>query len=81
MTAVQATETGNTDFAIRKGKLQIRLEWVFRLVLLLLVILTNAGLWLNKRLITREEFNNSASELVRRLDDHESRLRALEHKP
>jgi len=79
--ADQPPETGNTDFAIRKGKLQIRLEWVFRGVLLLLVLLTNAGLWLNKKLITREEFNSSNSDLVRRLDDHESRLRTLEHHP
>jgi hypothetical protein len=70
-------ETGNTDFAIRRGKLQIRLAWAFGVLLMLLQLLTNAGIWLNHQLVTRQEFDD----VSKRLEDHETRLRSLEHKP
>jgi len=81
MGVTETIELGNTDFAIRKGKLQIRLEWVFRFILLLLVALTNLGLWFNQRLLTRHEFQSTVNDVNKRLEDHESRLRALERQP
>jgi len=81
MGVTETIERGNTDFAIRKGKLQIRLEWVFRFILLLLVALTNLGLWFNQRLLTRHEFQSTVNDVNKRLEDHESRLRALERQP
>jgi len=77
MSADDRPETGNTDFAIRRGKLQIRLAWAAGVLVVALQLLTNAGIWLNHQLVTRQEFNDVAKVL----GDHESRLRLLEHKP
>ncbi len=86
----QPNPSGETDFAIYGGKLSVRLAWLFRLVITLLVSAITWVVFTSLQVVrelrtgigdVQQEIAHMSSldeEQDRRLNDHETRIRELE---
>lgn len=59
MSEKEEKETGNTDIAFKSGKLQIKYTYAFRVLTVILLIVTNVELFiLGQRFVSKTEFKD-----------------------